>query len=429
MYKTILFLSGVVLFITSCSGDNSKESTSNIKTEVKKVLKGVFFDSVVSGAKYKTPTISGVTDSKGIFKFKEGEEVEFFINNISLGKAKPQPKPTSLSKKIDTDSVITPLILAKNDTNKAIKIAQFLISTDKDKNPNNGIDIDISKLTVDLNKSLNIDTLDLNKSVKNLVSKSEAENHLKISLGIKISKQEDNSDINKTKESRDKNRSNIDKVDNKNSNQDNTKNIKNDINSTKEDMNDSKHNSKNNISEQNSTNSDKDETNNTKDIENNRSNNTNETSDQNSTNSSVSDLNNTNNKEDNSSTNIDNNTVNENNSSEQNSTNNKNQQNNLQIPKKYNKRVLNNSKEEVTGKIDIYTIKIYTNSQVDINEQTPHKGVVVKFNGKQSETLSISNSYINKNILIVLVDDNNKIVAISDEIKVEDIPVIVVNLK
>jgi len=188
-----LLLAISMLFISCGGGSSSSLDSVNINSE--QILKGVLYDSAVVGARYKTATLSGVTDNNGIFKYHKGEEVEFFINNISLGKATPKDVPNSLKDKVKANKIVTPQDLAKDDANKTIKIAQLLISLDSDNNATNGINIDISKLK-DENKTGSIDTLNLDNTLYAKVPKTKVKEHLCESLGFGCDGVEDNNDEN-----------------------------------------------------------------------------------------------------------------------------------------------------------------------------------------------------------------------------------------
>ncbi len=51
------------------------------------VLTGAFLDTWVSGLRYKTPTLQGVTDADGQFQYRPGEIVTFAIKNVEVGSA------------------------------------------------------------------------------------------------------------------------------------------------------------------------------------------------------------------------------------------------------------------------------------------------------------------------------------------------------
>ncbi len=98
------------------------------------------------------------------------------------------------------------------------------------------------------------------------------------------------------------------------------------------------------------------------------------------------------------------------------------------IPSNFSHKVVNNRGLVVESKLDGNTISIYSDSIIKANPKDIHKGVVVKVNGKSSETMPIEISYLNKNIVAVVTDSNGKELAVSDKVKVTDKPVIIIEL-
>jgi hypothetical protein len=119
---------GMILLAAAigCSGLGSSVSSTP------GVLTGVFIDGPVAGITYKTPTVGGMTDATGTFKYKEGEEVTFSIGRVVLGSAAGKP-------------VLTPLDIAAGakDTSdqRVVNISVLLQTLDQDGNPENGITI------------------------------------------------------------------------------------------------------------------------------------------------------------------------------------------------------------------------------------------------------------------------------------------------
>ena len=88
------------------------------------IEKGVFLDSVVEGVSYKTTSLlRGETDGDGEFQFYEGDLIEFFIGEVSLGEV---PAKT---------------LITITDFNHATQVAQFLQTLDRDNFVENGIEI------------------------------------------------------------------------------------------------------------------------------------------------------------------------------------------------------------------------------------------------------------------------------------------------
>ncbi|ROU00685.1 hypothetical protein EB809_06090 [Marinobacter sp. R17] len=159
MIKKITFLCLFAL-LSACGGGGSDSSTSSAAKSP--VLVGRFMDSAVEGVSFKTPTISGVTNAEGEFRYREGEAISFSIGNILLNDSAVIGKP-----------ILTPVSLAgaKYASNRrAILIMRFLQSLDKDQDPSNGIVI--SEDVSDIAKNYSVvftDEVELS-DVKNIVA-------------------------------------------------------------------------------------------------------------------------------------------------------------------------------------------------------------------------------------------------------------------
>ncbi|MEA3553782.1 MAG: hypothetical protein U9R39_05210 [Campylobacterota bacterium] len=119
--KYIISSSLLALVLTACDGGGGA-SGSNSTTPVDTVLQGQFIDAPVMGLRYVTATQSGYTDSNGNFNYKSGEQIEFFLADLSFGK-------------VDSQATITPYALAGdtdiyNPSTKAVNIARILQSLD-----------------------------------------------------------------------------------------------------------------------------------------------------------------------------------------------------------------------------------------------------------------------------------------------------------
>lgn len=132
------------LFLMSCGGGGSGGS-GEVKT-------GQFFDSPVSGLAYETESgLSGVTNSKGEFQYREGEIVTFKLGKTTLGSVRGDsrispfdlfiiPPPLGL----DFLQAITHMFddnLAADAFEHTVNMLIFLQSLDVDNDPDNGIDI------------------------------------------------------------------------------------------------------------------------------------------------------------------------------------------------------------------------------------------------------------------------------------------------
>ena len=125
-------------------------SSDDAVTQVTPPLTGTFVDAPVQGLDYQTPTQSGVTDKDGHFKYKAGEDVEFKLGNLSLGKGTGSP-------------FVTPYDLAENNDTVATNIALVLQNCDNDRTD--------TILNVDKLKDFNFSDFDLSKSNADLETK------------------------------------------------------------------------------------------------------------------------------------------------------------------------------------------------------------------------------------------------------------------
>ena len=118
--------------LNACGGNSDSEdqlTTTNLLPST-----GIFFDSPVSGLRYRTNSLSGTTNSKGEFNYFNGESITFSVGNIDL--------PSTMAK-----DILSPLDLSStkniSDT-QVVNIVRFLQSIDNDSNPENGIQVDDS---------------------------------------------------------------------------------------------------------------------------------------------------------------------------------------------------------------------------------------------------------------------------------------------
>jgi hypothetical protein len=146
---------------------NSSDST---------VSTGVFVDNLVSGMAYETTTQSGFTNTKGEFKYAEGETVTFKVGGTTLG--------TTTGK-----GVISPIDLDSNAsktnlTAKVTNIAQLLQTLDSDLDPNNGIDISESTRTALVNTSVNLAAADFTSELNTRLPEAQRPTTTKITRDI-----------------------------------------------------------------------------------------------------------------------------------------------------------------------------------------------------------------------------------------------------
>jgi predicted acyl esterase len=101
-----------------------------------KILKGVFYDSLVRGLEYETQTLSGITNEKGEFQYRPGETVTFSIGGLILGSALGSQwvTPADIVFEVAGD-------VKKIRDPRCTNIARFLQSLAKSGNVENGITI------------------------------------------------------------------------------------------------------------------------------------------------------------------------------------------------------------------------------------------------------------------------------------------------
>ncbi len=167
------------LSLSACGGSEDGGGTS-VESLVKT---GIFTDSAVQGLRYRTDTQSGTTTADGEFTFIEGESISFSIGELTLGS-------------LNADTIITPLDLVGTDdinNQAAINVARLLQTLDADSDPTNGITITeeihqaiTETLTIDFADNFDAEVVDvltaLNKDSADLVSATDAKNHLQDTL-------------------------------------------------------------------------------------------------------------------------------------------------------------------------------------------------------------------------------------------------------
>ncbi len=111
MKKTISSLA-ILIGMVGCGGTST---TAGIGT-------GYYIDSAVEGVSYHCGNQEGTTDSKGMFKFESAQACQFSING-------------KVFKTVAADRLIDEVVIQEDDE----KIAQFLMTLDKDGDADNGI--------------------------------------------------------------------------------------------------------------------------------------------------------------------------------------------------------------------------------------------------------------------------------------------------
>lgn len=124
-YSCYIFVTLLSLTLIACGGGGSSSGNESLET-------GVFVDSPVSNIAYRTETQDGFTNTNGEYFYLDGEHVTFSIGGINL--------PTVMAR-----GIITPLDLAGVDDISDVTVQNIIIllqSIDRDRQPENGIQID-----------------------------------------------------------------------------------------------------------------------------------------------------------------------------------------------------------------------------------------------------------------------------------------------
>lgn len=98
-------------------------------------LTGVFAGPV-SGLKYQTPTMSGLTNGRGEFRYRHGEAVTFLVGHLVLGTIRGAPRVNlaQLAKRVAGN-------IGKLHDASVTNLARFLLTLDQDGDLENGVNI------------------------------------------------------------------------------------------------------------------------------------------------------------------------------------------------------------------------------------------------------------------------------------------------
>jgi hypothetical protein len=110
-------------FASSGGGSSDVEKKQDDAGLVIIVGDGTLVDAPVEGVRYESGTLSGITGSRGEFRYEVGNTIRFFIGDIALGSP------------VTGQAVITPLDLVAGgtvDTPAVINIARLLQSLDSE---------------------------------------------------------------------------------------------------------------------------------------------------------------------------------------------------------------------------------------------------------------------------------------------------------
>lgn len=118
------------------------------------LLTGQFRDSPVEGLRFESTglfgTTTGLTESGGQFKYRDGDQVAFFLGPYQVAKASGAPLITTFS--------------ATATDQEASNLARLLQSVDEDQNPNNGIRI----TTAASSNAVSLRALDLKNAISDV---------------------------------------------------------------------------------------------------------------------------------------------------------------------------------------------------------------------------------------------------------------------
>lgn len=130
----------------SSGGSSSSSSSSGGGTGVE--TEGVFNGGQIAGLYFETPSFSGLTDTDGTFRFRDGEEVRFSLGGIVLGSARGAPEMNLFtlvgSAPIVEEAQIRAALEDRqriDDFDRVANMALLLVTLDTDQDPTNGVDL------------------------------------------------------------------------------------------------------------------------------------------------------------------------------------------------------------------------------------------------------------------------------------------------
>lgn len=156
-FKALVLSCVATVAFVGCGGGS--DSTATATTPLVAVQTGTFVDAPVQGLKYVTLTQTGYTDENGTYKYVNGEQIEFFMGNLSLGKGLASALMTPYTMAGDTN------ISAPSD--KAKNIAMLLQNFDA--NRSDSAVLDLRQL-----KDHNFSDVNLSATTANMESKITA---------------------------------------------------------------------------------------------------------------------------------------------------------------------------------------------------------------------------------------------------------------
>jgi len=136
--SSAIFTSSLIFSCVGGGGGGGTTTTTTTNTNGTGIT-AQFIDAPVQGLDYETSSgLSGVTDANGNFNYNLGDTVTFKIGDIVVGTV----QIPVMEKYVTPTDLVTDNSPNGVDLNKVRQIVAFLIALDKDKNPDNGIQID-----------------------------------------------------------------------------------------------------------------------------------------------------------------------------------------------------------------------------------------------------------------------------------------------
>lgn len=163
-----LTLSSLVTLLAACGGGSGG---SSVQTEP---LTGYLKDAALSGVSYRTGTLSGVTGPNGEYQYRRGEQVEFSIGTLSLGRTQGAPLTTPLE-------LMTQYSYGDDAINNLVRL---LMALDSDQSPGNGIQIS-DQLRLQLERQIDASQMPLDEdNILSLLSQLNFEDALGNSTAV-----------------------------------------------------------------------------------------------------------------------------------------------------------------------------------------------------------------------------------------------------
>ena len=140
----------LLLASLGCSGGGSNS-----------IAEGTFGAVGVSGLTYETDTRSGTTSATGVFRYRPGESVRFYLGDVLLGEAPGASRITAfdlagLSPLVGRDLALAVQDRTKGGLNQVLNLSLLLATLDADADRSNGIEISPDVATLYQDASLDV---------------------------------------------------------------------------------------------------------------------------------------------------------------------------------------------------------------------------------------------------------------------------------